>query len=175
MRFTLRLCSVVVVLVAALAPACARSRSHAGAAKNGAAGFKNSTLFRGDAFRKTLYGPDDRMEQSQVSDADMLAVGATTAALVRASDLTFNLASRTWTRRYSCEPLAARSPSPAAVLLGSARHPALTQLVSLAAVAAAACRDVGRLARRQRRCLVLGRAVRRSAEYGELLRHFDRP
>ena len=79
-----------------------------GAASHGKSAAKNSTLFRGDEFQrgrrdKTLYGADNRLEESQVTDAAVLATGAATAALVRASDLTFNQNTRTWARRYTCE------------------------------------------------------------------------
>lgn len=91
-----------VLLLAALGSALARSKSRP----------KNATtsLWHGDAFTgrrsKTLYGADDRLEESQVSDSGMLAVGAATAALVRASDLSFNTRSRTWSWRHSCESCA---------------------------------------------------------------------
>lgn len=88
---------VVAVLLGAAGTALGRSKMRA----------KNATLWRGDAFtgrrEKTLYGADDRMEQSQVEDSGVLGAGAATAALVSASDLSFNAQSRTWSRRYSCE------------------------------------------------------------------------
>ena len=92
-----------VLLLATVGSALARSKSRP----------KNVTmpsLWRGDAFTgrrsKTLYGTDDRLEESEVSDSDVLGVGAATAAIVPARYMSFNSASRTWSWSQTCESFA---------------------------------------------------------------------
>ena len=46
--------------------------------------------------RKTLYGSDNRMEQSAVTDAGQLAAGAATAAIVQAGNLRYSSRSRSY-------------------------------------------------------------------------------
>ena len=92
-----------VLLLAALGSALARSKSRS---KN----VTTPSLWRGEAFTgrrsKTLYGADDRLEESQVSDSDVLAVGAATAAIVPARYMSFNSASRSWSWSQTCESFA---------------------------------------------------------------------
>lgn len=97
---------LLMVMVMAMLAGTALGRAHSRS--------KNATLWRGDDFTgrrgKTLYGVDDRLEESQVSDSGVLAVGAATAALVRTNDLSFDQASSTWNWRHSyCESTAESS------------------------------------------------------------------
>ena len=123
---------------------------------------KNATFWRGDEFGgrrgKTLYGSDDRLEESEVSDSGVLAVGAATAALVRGSDLSFNQASSTWYWRHSsCESGVA----------SSCRLQVFPQLLRPVVLwlrpdvpVGATCRDAGCIAQCRRRSALLRSAIR---------------
>lgn len=62
---------------------------------------KNVTAssFRGEASarqRKAAYGTDTRLDESEISDSGILAVGAATALLTHSAQLSFDSSSRTW-------------------------------------------------------------------------------
>lgn len=123
---------------------------------------KTATFWRGDEFggrrRKTLYGSDDRLEESEVSDSGVLAVGAATAALVRESDLSFNQASSTWYWRHSsCESGVASSCR--LRVFSQLLRPAVSWLRPDARVGAT-CRDAGCIAQCQRWSTLLRSAIR---------------